>query len=257
MKRLDGTVVIVTGAGSGQGLATANRAAAEGAIVAVVDLRAEAAEQTASLLRSTGARAEHYALDVSDPEAVTKLFSDVERDLGMPTVLMNIAGIYDGGNIVDTPLDEFERVFAVNVRGPWLCSQALIRRLREAGNPGGAIVSIASVNVTFTEPDSPAYCASKGAVYSLTKALAFDHAKEGVQINCISPGWIETGMTAEFLDDEAKRQIANAGHAVGRVGQPAEIAAAAVFLASSDASFCHGADLVVDGGMSIGRDLFS
>jgi NAD(P)-dependent dehydrogenase (short-subunit alcohol dehydrogenase family) len=226
----------------------------EGAGVAVIDIVGEAAESVAAKIRAVGGVAIGIACDVSDEDAVKVAFDRAEQQLKGPIdALFNNAGIT--GPVMpapDTPMAEFDRTIAINLRGPFICAAELIGRLRAARLPG-TIVNTSSVDALFAEPVVYAYNASKGALLSLTRTLALDYAREGIRVNAICPGHIETPMNAFFYDQEpGSRQAAASKHAVGRLGRPEEVAATVVFLTSDEASFIHGATIVVDGGMSIG-----
>jgi NAD(P)-dependent dehydrogenase (short-subunit alcohol dehydrogenase family) len=249
------TVAVVTGAASGIGRATADRLAREEATVALVDIQTNELQGAVDELSSSGAKVRAFVADVSDPGAVETLFADIEDTLGLPTALFNIAGIFAEDPFPSADLATFARIFEVNVRGTWLTCQAFVRRLILAGSPG-AVVNISSVDALYAEPRAPAYCASKGAIYSFTRALAFDHGIDGVRANCICPGLICTPMTADVFTEDVQRRL-GAQHPVGRLGQPEDVAAAALFLASDDASFITGQGLVVDGGFYSGRDIWN
>ncbi len=251
MSRLAGRIAVVTGGASGQGRAASLAAAREGAAVAVLDLNEAGALDTASAIESEGGKAVGLQVDVADEDSVVKAFANVDESLGAADCGLNFAGIVELNEVAETPLDQYERIMGINVRGVWLCSKEVIKRALARKQPA-TIVNIASVNAFFMEPNISVYCASKGAVYALSRAMAFDHAKDGIRVNCICPGAIDTNMMAPFLaDEDARRQTAEA-HAVKRLGQPEEIAATAVFLSSDEASFIHGAAIVADGGVSIG-----
>jgi meso-butanediol dehydrogenase / (S,S)-butanediol dehydrogenase / diacetyl reductase len=254
--RLDGKRALVTGGGSGIGRATCHALAREGASVVVVDIDRARSEAVANELAAAGAPARGTACDVADPDAVERLFDEVEEQLGGADTLFNNAGIAVPKDAPSTSFEEWWRTIDVNLGGVWNASVEFVRRLRREGH-GGAIVNTASVNAFFVEPSFAAYCASKGGVLALTRAMALDHAREGIRINCVCPGYVNTGMTAPFFDAEPDPERARAEarslHPIGRIGRPEEIASAVVFLVSDEASFVTGTAMVVDGGMSIGQ----
>jgi NAD(P)-dependent dehydrogenase (short-subunit alcohol dehydrogenase family) len=245
---MNGKVAIVTGAGSGIGRATTLLFAREGARVLAVDVDGAAAQETAALAGDTVLAA---AADVSEEGPVQELFGRCEERLGTIDVLANIAGVGSTTTAPDTPLEVWERVFAVNARGTFLCCKHAIPRMAAAG--GGSIVNMASVAGLVGLRNRAAYCASKGAVVALTRALALDHVGDRVRVNCICPGTVDSPWVRRLLDDVGEPLDALvARQPMGRLGTPEEIAAAVLYLASDAAAFMTGSAMVIDGGLTAG-----
>ncbi len=251
--RLAGRIAVVTGAGSGIGRAVAHGLSEEGARVAVVDIDAATAEDTAKHIRSNGGEARAFKVDVASPSSVDELRAGVREAYGQVAILVNNAAIQVSKLIEDTTPEEWARQMAVNVGGVFLCSRAFLPDLRTTK---GVIINMSSVNGYFVEPACAGYCATKGAILAFTKAVAIDHGKEGIRVNAICPGYINAGLAEGYFeaqpDPNKARAEAGSLHALGRIGQPSEIARAAVFLASDDSSFMTGSAMIVDGGLSAG-----
>jgi NAD(P)-dependent dehydrogenase (short-subunit alcohol dehydrogenase family) len=245
---LSGKAAIVTGAGNGIARAIALAFAQAGAAVACVDIDSTAASATAATIAGSGRKVIAVGCDVS-VEADTLHAAAAARDaFGVVQILVNAAAGYDaGGTVCDIAPDEWDRVFAVHVRGAYLMSRAVLPMMIAAG--GGSIIHMGSQLGRVGTAERPAYCAAKAALIQLAKAMAVDHAGQKVRVNALSPGAIETGrMVKRFGDMEEARRIMGPKHLMGRLGQPEEIAQAALFLASNASSFMTGADLLVDGG---------
>jgi NAD(P)-dependent dehydrogenase (short-subunit alcohol dehydrogenase family) len=222
----------------------------------VADVVPDRATAVAAEIESEGGEALAAACDVSRPEDVTALFDLADERLGGVDALFSNAGVALPGDVVSSSLEDWRRTIDINLSGVFYGAREFVRRARAAGH-GGSIVNTASVNAFFVEPDFPAYCASKGGVLALTRALALDHAPDCIRVNCVCPGYVETGMTVPFFEAEADptaaRSRAGSQHALGRIAQPEEVAQVVVFLSSDEASFVTGAAVVVDGGWSIGQ----
>lgn len=232
MSSLAGKRVLVTGAGSGIGAAVARRLAADGAEVIVADLSPNAVAD------ELGAQA--VVLDVRDEEQVAPAMADLD-------VLVNVAGIGSTTNAPETPLDVWENVFAVNARGTFLCCKHAIPGMAARG--GGSIVNIASVAGLVGLRNRAAYCASKGAVISLTRALAVDHVAEGIRVNAVAPGTVDSPWVRRLVEDVGESLDAlRARQPLGRLGKPEEIADAVAYLATAE--FVTGSVLVIDGGLT-------
>jgi NAD(P)-dependent dehydrogenase (short-subunit alcohol dehydrogenase family) len=238
--RFTGKRALVTGAGSGIGEAVARGLHAEGADVLLADVRAEPVEAIAAEL---GERATPVTLDVRDEDAVRRA---VSADLD---VLANVAGIGSTTTAPETALDTWEDVFAVNARGTFLCCKHVIPAMVARG--GGAIVNMGSVAGLVGLRNRAAYCASKGAVIALTRALAIDHVAHGVRVNAVCPGTVDSPWVRRLVDDVGESLDAlRARQPMGRLGAPDEIAAAVLYLASDDAAFVTGTAFVIDGGLT-------
>jgi NAD(P)-dependent dehydrogenase (short-subunit alcohol dehydrogenase family) len=237
----------VTGAGSGIGRAAAERLAEEGATVVLVGRREDALAETAAGLRGS---ASTLALDLSSPDAVAAAFPAALQEHGVPDVVVHAAGQTIVGALHDLTDDQWDRQMDVNVRSIHLLTRVTWEAMRAKG---GAIVTVASTASHAAFPQDAAYCASKGAVLALTKAMALDGAPHGIRVNAICPGYILTPNLQGYFDeqDDPAGAAASAGSAspLGRMGTPEEMGAVIAFLASPDASFVTGASLLADGGV--------
>jgi NAD(P)-dependent dehydrogenase (short-subunit alcohol dehydrogenase family) len=248
MGRLDGKVAVITGAAGGIGREAALLFSEEGASVVVADMTREAGEATASECRD----AIFHAVDVSDSQSVSDLFDAAVGRYGGVDILYNNAGIMppDDDSILITEADAWDRVLAVNARGVFLCCKFGIPRLLERG--GGSVINVSSfVALVGAATSQIAYTASKGAVLSLSRELAVQFARQGVRVNALCPGPVETPLLMRlFADDPAAYQRRRVHLPMGRLATAREIANAALFLASDESSYVNGATFLVDGGLS-------
>jgi len=251
--KLKNRVAVITGAGSGIGRACAIEFAREGATVVAADINLPSAQETVRQIESAGAVARAFGTDVSQPESVKQLWAETQAAFTRIHVLLNNAAIQVNKTIEDTAFEEWNRQIAVNLGGVFLCSKFFLPSLRVTR---GCIINMSSVNGFFVEPLCAGYCATKAGIIGLTKAMAIDHGKEGIRVNCICPGYIDAGLAEGYFqaqpDPAAARQAAGKLHALWRIGRPEEVARVAVFLASDEASFMTGSSVIVDGGFGSG-----
>jgi NAD(P)-dependent dehydrogenase (short-subunit alcohol dehydrogenase family) len=251
MKRVDDKVAIVTGAAMGIGRAAAIMLAREGASVAVTDIADEECREVVDTIRSGGGTADCWRLDVSNEDEVEQVFSAVLERFGRLDILVNNAGISGVSKPThEISVEEWNDVFAVNVTGVFLCTKHAIPRLKEAG--GGSIINLSSIYGIIAAKDVPPYHATKGAVRIMSKTDALLYGADNIRVNSVHPGFIWTPMVEDFLqsqgDVEEGRRALDAKHPIGHIGEPADIAYAIVYLASDEAKFVTGCEMVVDGG---------
>jgi 2-keto-3-deoxy-L-fuconate dehydrogenase len=248
MFRLAGKVALVTGAGSGIGAAIAETLARAGAHVFVTDRDVATATATAERIQAGGGAASALRLDVADESACSDAASRI--DAGTLDILVNNAGIGHVGTLLTTTGADLDRLYAVNVRGVFNVSKVFLPAMLQRRQ--GSIINTASVGGIVGIHDRLAYCTTKFAVVGLTKSMALDHAADGVRVNCICPGRVETPFVAarlrEYPDPARAYEEMSASQALGRMGKPEEIAAAALYLASDEAAFVTGSALMIDGG---------
>lgn len=251
---LNQRVCIVTGGGSGIGRATAELFAKNGAYVVVADVNEDAAIRVANEI---GSKAFGVRVDVSSAKDAESMVEKTTAKWGRVDVLVNNAGFGTTGNVVTIPEETWDLIMSVNVKGIFLCSKYVIPVMRRNG--GGSIINTTSYTATSAIADRTAYVASKGAISSLTRAMAMDHAKEGIRVNAVAPGTIDspyfTKIFAEAKDPAKLRSDFNARAVMDRMGTAEEIAEAMLFLASDRSRFATGSILTVDGGSSIGNHL--
>ena len=235
-------VVIVTGAGRGIGRSIAVTYASEGARVVIAEKDPVTGRETEKLITSAGGTACFIQTDVSNPADITVMIRKTTELFGTIDILVNNAGFGRWKPPCDLTTEEWDEVINTNLRGAFLCAREAARVMKEHG--GGSIINIASTRALMSEPDSEAYAASKGGIVALTHALAASFSKDHIRVNCISPGWIETG------DYSKLREADHSQHFSGRVGRPEDIAGACLFLSSSENDFINGENIVIDGGMT-------
>ncbi|HTX64018.1 MAG TPA: glucose 1-dehydrogenase [Acidimicrobiales bacterium] len=250
--RLENEVAVVTGGGSGIGRETALLFAREGAKVVVGDVNDVGGKETVELVRAAGGEATFVHADVTKEPEVAGLFADAERAYGRVSVVFNNAGRMLRGRITAVTAEELTSLFTLNVVGVMLVCKHAVLALRRHG--GGSIVNTASAASLIGLPNASAYCASKGAVLQVTRAVAAEVVGDGIRVNAVCPGLVDTNFyAADYAagaDPEEFRRVNGARAPMGRMGGPAEIAQAVLFLASQESSYCTGAALSVDGGIT-------
>lgn len=245
--------ILITGGTSGIGLAAAQGFLEKGAKVMITG-RSEGKGRQAVTDLGSPTDLFFHPCDVRSSADVETLFREASAKLGRVDVLVNSAGIYLEKRLEDTSEIEWDAIIETNLKGIYLCCREAYRHFRQYG--GGVIVNVSSDDGLKGEPSCAAYCASKGAVSNLTRAMALDWSAEGIRVNAVCPGVIDTPLTAAAVDEQENKELyvreMNDLHPIGRIGRPEEAAAAILFLASDDASFITGANLAVDGGTTAG-----
>jgi len=244
-------VAIVTGAGSGLGRAVALLLASEGARVAAFDVAADAAEKTVAEIDESGGNARAYVVDVRDAAAVTEAMTAAASELGRPELVVNAAGVGRFGHSHEFPVDEWDRIVSINLSGTFFVSRAALPHLLDGG---GTIVNVASNAGLMGQAYSAAYCASKGGVVQLTRALAEEYLRRSIRVNCVAPGSIDTPLqdafASTFPEDASPKAMTKIMSPLG-AATPREVAGVIAFLASDEARYMTGAIVPVDGGLTI------
>src|SRR5436309_9687940 len=255
MFNLKNKITLITGGGSGIGASISEVFAQAGAHVYVADCDTKGGQDTVTRIKASRRSAEFLALDVSKEEECERACQAVQASFGRLDVLVNNAGIGHVGTMMQTSGADLDRLYAVNVRGVFNVTKAFLPDMlkRKSGN----IINLASIGGVVGVRDRVAYCTTKFAVAGLTKSMALDHAQDGIRVNCICPGRVETPFVAarlkEYPDPEQARREMSTTQAVGRMGRPEEIAAAALYLASDESAFVTGTEFIIDGGFSAGK----
>jgi len=255
MFRLDKKIALITGAGSGIGRAIAVAFAAQGARVFVLERDIPAANETVARVRDAGGVAAAVECDVARAASVAAAFEHIDGEAGRIDILVNNAGIAHIGTVENTSEADLDRIYAVNVKGVYLCSQAGVRRMLQQG--GGVILNLASIASLIGLTDRFAYSMSKGAVLTMTRSMAVDYVKRGIRCNCICPARVHTPFVDGYLrttypgrEREMFRELSKY-QPLGRMGTPEEVAALAVYLCSDEASFITGQAYPIDGGVLV------
>lgn len=247
--RLDGRVALVTGASSGIGAALSEALAASGARVALAARRTDRTKALAEKIRAAGGDALPVLLDVTSTESITRAFDEIEASFGVPTIVVNSAGVGEAKTFLKTPRETLDRTMGTNFFGVWDVCQEAARRM-VAANRGGSIINVASVLGLGAAVGYSSYSASKGALILLTKTLALEFVKHGIRVNALAPGWFVSEMNREFFASEAGQAYAKR-IAPGRTGEMPELFGPLLLLASDAGSYINGAVLPVDGGQHV------
>src|SRR3954447_185559 len=250
---LDGEGALITGGAGAIGLATARRAAEEGARVVIADLDADRVEAAAAGLRALGLDVHGARVDVTDEDSVRELVDAVVADRGRLDVLFTSAGVLVSGTVTETSMDDWQRTLAVNLTGSFLCAKYAVPVMVSGG--GGTIVLMSSTSGLVAEPATAAYCASKGGIVMLGRQTAVDYARDAIRVNVICPGWIDTPFNDPVIEHsggmDAVAPFIETMVPIGRQGQPDEVADVVLFLASDLSRLMTGAVVVADGGLTV------
>jgi len=244
--RLENKVAIITGAGSGIGRAITVLFAKEGAKIVVADWSEEGGKETVEQIRAQNGEAVFIKTDVSKAEDIDKMVKTCLDNFAKVDILVNNAGIYRAYNLHEMSEEDWDKIIDVNLKSVFLCSKKVIPEMINQGK--GKIINIASIAGLIGFPQSGAYCASKGGMITLTKEMALEYAPKKINVNCIAPGVIKTAMTKDMLADLQTKEFLQSNTLYPRLGEPEDIAQAAVYLASDESDFVNGEVLVVDGG---------
>jgi NAD(P)-dependent dehydrogenase (short-subunit alcohol dehydrogenase family) len=254
MDNLKTRVALITGAASGIGEATAELFAGKGITVIIADINSSAGTKVSQKINSSGGRASYVLMDVSDPLQVKETISDIAAEFGGPDILVNNAGVAIGmkfGAITEVPEEVWDKTIGTNLKGTFLCSKYTIPYMIKRG--GGTIVNVASTLGLYAVPGASSYCASKGGIISLSRAMALDCAPFNIRVNCVCPGAVLTPSLENWFNHQSDphkiRKLYNQGYPIKRIGSPEEIAKVIYFLASEESAFIVGATVVVDGGL--------
>ena len=255
MFRLEGKTCLVTGAASGIGAAIAETFARADAFVYVTDRDEKGGHQTVSRIHADRGQAEFLLLDVASEESCEQVRAKIESENRQVDILINNAGVGHVGTMLQTTGADLDRLYEVNVRGVFNVSKAFLPDM--LARRQGVIINLASIGGVVGIRDRLAYCTTKFAVVGLTKSMALDHARDGIRVNCVCPGRVETPFVSarlkEYPDPKKAYEEMAATQALGRMGKPEEIAAAALYLASDEAAFITGTAFLIDGGWSAGK----
>jgi glucose 1-dehydrogenase len=237
-------VAVITGAAQGIGYATAEALRDQGLTVVITDINEDGAKVAAEKL---GCNAQGYLCDVSSPIEIEELFNQIEKDIGIASVLVNNAGIAIPSDFLELSIDHFQQVIDVNLTGTFVATQRMARSMIRHGLKG-AIINMSSINAQVAIPTIAAYCASKGGVMQLTKAAALALAPYGIRVNAVGPGSIDTAMMSGVNSDENAMRTVLSRTPLGRIGNPREVGDVVAFLASDKASYITGETIYIDGG---------
>lgn len=249
--RLKDKVAIITGGGSGFGEVTGHLFASEGAAVMIADINGAAARTVAAAIQAKGGKAAYVESNVASSESTEAMVKATLDSFGQVDILFNNAGIEGWGSVIDADEAVWERIFAVHVRGAFLCSKHTIPAMIKSGK-GGSVINVSSVAGLVGLQNMAAYSAAKGAIISLTRSMAADFAQHKIRVNCIAPGTTMTPLGKRLIENDTPEKLAQrlSRYPMGRFGEPEEIARSVLYLASDDSSYTTGTCLVMDGGLT-------